>query len=187
MSESQYAACFAELEVGPEQLEGHREERARESLLRRLRTEDEKRDSVQALIETLIVEWLALRRLGPVAEQPRIPDRSHLYVLSFVGARSFVKVGRTIRFAERLREHRAKAERQGDVLFDAWASEPVDDAYPWEQAVLRALRSRHDPFKVEGERFYDLDYAEARTVVDQQRICVSPRSVGLTVPRQRSA
>ncbi|MFB7677029.1 GIY-YIG nuclease family protein [Kitasatospora purpeofusca] len=135
----------------------------------------------------LLVEYLALRALGPLAEQAAIPGWNHLYVLSFAGARPFVKVGRTGRFAGRLYEHRAREEREGNVLFSAWASEPVYDAHPWEQAVLRTLRSRHDQGKVEGERFYDLDPAAAMNVVHQQRIWVSPCSVGLPLPGRLSA
>ncbi|MFD8321618.1 GIY-YIG nuclease family protein [Kitasatospora purpeofusca] len=186
MSESQCAARLAALGIdleneglGDEALGGE----LRAVLLDGLRSGRLERGCDLALL----VEYLALRELGPLAEQVAIPGWNHLYVLSFAGARPVVKVGRTGRFAGRLRDLRAPEERGGNVLFKAWASEPVYDAHPWEQAVLRMLRSRHDPSKVEGERFYDLDHAEAMNVVHQQRIWVSPCSVGLPLSGQLSA
>ncbi|WP_371517723.1 GIY-YIG nuclease family protein [Kitasatospora sp. NBC_01300] len=180
MSESQYAARLVEYEIDPEVLSGHPfEEQARAVLLEKLRADGVDRESDEVVDLVRLVEWLALWRLGPAAERPRIPGRGQLYVLSFAGATSsFVKVGRTADFSVRLRQHRAKAERDGKVLLDAWTSEPVADAHPWEQGVLRELRRRHSG-ESKGECFYGLDYGEARSVADQQRIRLTPRSVGL--------
>ncbi|MFE7525222.1 GIY-YIG nuclease family protein [Kitasatospora sp. NPDC057542] len=186
MSESQYAARFAGFDIDPEQVMGPLGTWSRETLLRRFRFEGVDWESEDVVLAAL-VEWGALRRLGPVAERPGIPGTDQLYVLSFAGATSsFVKVGRTTGFAVRLRQHRAKAERGGYVLLDAWASELVADAHPWEQVVLGELRRRH-PGESKGEYFYGLDYGEALAVVDQQRIRVTPRSVGLAVSPRRPA
>ncbi|MEV7926166.1 hypothetical protein [Kitasatospora sp. NPDC088779] len=180
LSESQYAARLVEYEIDPEVLSGHPfEGQARRVLLEKLRADGTDRESEEVVDLVRMVEWLALWRLGSAAERPRIPGREQLYVLSFVGATSsFVKVGRTNDFAARLCRHRIKAERDGEVLLDAWTSEPVADALPWEQGVLRELRRRH-PGESRGEYFYGLDYGEARSVADQQRILLAPRSVGL--------
>ncbi|AUY49243.1 GIY-YIG nuclease family protein [Streptomyces sp. CB01881] len=188
-SESQYAARFAAggVELKPEELSGSPEERRlRAELQRRFASdgEDWETDEMDTLVA--LVEWLALHRLGSAAEAPRIQGWKRLYVLSFAGARPFVKVGRTGDFAIRLRTHRTRAERDGNVLFDAWTSELVADAHPWEQGVLRELRRRH-PGVSRGESFYALDYEEAIEVVHQQRIRITPCSVGLSLPRWQPA
>ncbi|MFJ4189475.1 GIY-YIG nuclease family protein [Kitasatospora sp. NPDC089509] len=172
-----------EYEIDPEVLSGHpAEDQVRAVLLSKLRAGSTDRESEEVADLVALVEMLALWRLGPAAEQPGIPGTDQLYVLSFASATtSFVKVGRTSSFATRLRQHRAMAERGDYVLFDARVSELVADAYPWEQAVLRELRRRHSGQR-KGEFFYSLDYDEACSVVDQQRIRVIPRSVGLAVP-----
>ncbi|MFJ6380097.1 GIY-YIG nuclease family protein [Kitasatospora sp. NPDC092039] len=181
LSQSQYAARLAQAGIDPEMLLDHLgEDQLREVLLDRLRTDGTDRASEEVTNLVWFAEWRALRRLGPAAEQPRLPGRDQLYLLSFAGpTNSYVKVGRTTRFGVgRLRKLRADAERDGYVLFDAWASEPVTDAHPWEQVVLGELRRRH-PGERRSEYFYGLDYGEARSVVDQQRIRVAPRSAGL--------
>ncbi|MFF0414874.1 GIY-YIG nuclease family protein [Kitasatospora sp. NPDC004745] len=189
LSESQYAARLAQCEIDPEELLGLlEEEQVRTVLLDRLRTEGTNRESGEVANLVHFVEWLALRRLGPAAERPQIPGTDQLYVLSFARATSsYVKVGRTTRFgAGRLRELRAEAERGGYVLLEAWVSELVADAHPWEHVVLGELRRRH-PGESRGEYFYGLDFDDARSVVDQQRCLVAPRSFGLTDSSRRPA
>ncbi|MFD7763624.1 hypothetical protein [Streptomyces microflavus] len=106
-----------------------------------------------------------------LAGEPLDAPGQRVYLLSFEGAHSYVKVGmvRTQTFPQRFPEYRREARVGMLVIFDGWVSRPWPNARRWERRACDAIEAVPGVQKIGSERFANITFEQALEIVKAER------------------
>ncbi|MDQ0847761.1 hypothetical protein [Streptomyces sp. V1I6] len=109
----------------------------------------------------------AMTRSGNPLDAPG----ERLYLLSFEGLQSYVKVGRVEKriFPERLKEYEHQAELNTVVIFDGWVSKALPSTRLWETRACDALAAVPGVQRTHKEYFSGITFEDALAIVQRER------------------
>ncbi|MEU6632881.1 hypothetical protein ABZ905_32045 [Streptomyces parvus] len=109
----------------------------------------------------------AMTRAGEPLDAPG----QRLYLLSFEGIQSYIKVGkvRTQTFPDRFKDYEREARNGVLVIFDGWVSRPWPNAHRWEIRACDAIAAVPGVQRIGRERFANITFEHALELARAER------------------
>ncbi|MFD8263590.1 hypothetical protein ACFV19_32925 [Streptomyces griseoluteus] len=106
----------------------------------------------------------AMTRSGDPLDAPG----ERVYLLSFEGLQTYIKVGR-VEIPERLKEYEHAAELGMTVIFDGWVSKAWPSTRLWEARARDAIAAAPGVQRTHKEYFSGITFEDALAIVQRER------------------